>query len=389
MICPQVLINNSYLAFMIKILSIHWGYSIGGVGKYASIIDRISDKSDVQIKSICVVSKSRQVDKLTMDALSDKIIVWRESPYDFKWYGDLKEIITIWQPDCFMSHGFNGHFIGVIVRLFINRNQKLICSYHGLYHATTPMRIIYGHVYNFLTEFYIKKMAISVVAVANHCKTYLLTKNVPDEKVEVIHNGVKDYSALSEVRTEYRRIFKISEDEVLIGIASRLDPVKGLVYLVQAFGQLVRKHDAIKMVIIGTGTQEVMLKELCKELGVEDKVVFAGFRDDIPDCLAAIDIFALPSLAEYHSIGLLEAMRAEKAIVATDVGGNTESVRHNKEGLIVKSKSSEELEQSIGELIENKELAKKLATAGRKRFLECFTEDVMIKKTAAWMLKSV
>lgn len=374
---------------MIKILSIHWGYSIGGVGKYSSIIDHVGEYEDIEMKTICIVSRSRQVDIQTMDSLKDRVIVWRESAFDMKWYGELKNVINSWQPDCFMSHGFNGHFIALIARLFISKQPKIICSYHGLYHATTPMRYLPGYIYNRFTEFYVRKIAVSAVAVAGHCKTYLLTRNIPEDKIKVIHNGISDYSTDSSVRAKYRDIFNVGENEILLGVASRIDPVKGLEYLVLAFSELSKKNNNIKLVIIGTGTIEQYLQKKCKELKISEKVVFAGFRDDIPDCLSAIDIFVLPSLAEYHSIGLLEAMRAAKPIVATDVGGNTESVRNNKEGLIVASKDAEQLEAAINELIENKEEAMVLASAARQRFLKNFTEDVMIRKTASWIINSV
>ena len=177
---------------MIKILSIHWGYSIGGVGKYASIIDHVGDIEDIKMKTICIVSRSRQVDIKTLESLGDKTIVWRESAFDMSWYGELKNVIQSWQPDCLMSHGFNGHFIALIVKLFINRKQKIICSYHGLYHATTPLRYLPGYIYNRFTEFYVRRIAVSAVAVAGHCKTYLLTRNIPDTKIKVIHNGISD-----------------------------------------------------------------------------------------------------------------------------------------------------------------------------------------------------
>lgn len=372
----------------VKILSIHWGYSIGGVGKYASIIDRVGEYEDIEMQSICLVSRKRQVDKQTMESLSNITIVWRDSPFDFSWYEKLKNLIMESKPDLLMSHGFNGHFIAWLARRFIGREQKVICSYHGLYHATTMLRYIPGYLYNRFTEYYIRNIVVSAVAVAGHCKQYLQTKNVASDKVCAIHNGLRDYVSPSEKRNEYRSLFGIADEDVLLGVASRLDPVKGIEFLVDAFSKCSHKHDNLKLLIIGTGTVERSLKALCSDRGVADKVIFTGFRDDVPDCLAALDIFVLPSLAEYHSIGLLEAMRAEKAIISTDVGGNTESVRHDQEGLIVSSKSAGQLEDAIDVMLDDRVKAEGLAIAARKRFLENFTEEVMIKKTAAWMIDS-
>ena len=121
------------------------------------------------------------------------------------------------------------------------------------------------------------------------------------------------------------RSWGVQPDDLVIGTVSRLDPVKGLEYLLEAVA-IARKSEAqVRVVLVGDGGLRDALEAQVLKLGLKDVVSFAGYRDDIPDCLAAFDIFALPSLAEYHSIGLLEAMRAGLAIIATDVGGNTES----------------------------------------------------------------
>jgi glycosyltransferase involved in cell wall biosynthesis len=92
-------------------------------------------------------------------------------------------------------------------------------------------------------------------------------------------------------------------------------------------------------------------------------------------------------LAEYHSIALLEAMRAGKAIVATDVGGNTESVRNLKEGLIVPAADVERLVHAIDRMVIDRSLAKKLGEAARERFKDKFTEEIMVRQTAQWLVR--
>ncbi len=90
-------------------------------------------------------------------------------------------------------------------------------------------------------------------------------------------------------------------------------------------------------------------------------------------------------MRSHDSIALLEAMRAAKPIIATDVGRNTKSVRDKKEALIVKSASVPALRDALDEMISNHELRSQLATAVRERFDQEFTEDTMVAKTAEWM----
>jgi glycosyltransferase involved in cell wall biosynthesis len=118
---------------------------------------------------------------------------------------------------------------------------------------------------------------------------------------------------------------------------------------------------------------------------VEQQIHFAGVRDDIPDCLSAIDIFVIPSLHETHSIGLLEAMRAGKPVVATSVGGNTESVRHEREGLIVPPGDADALAEALGRYLRQPDLRVAMGKAARLRYEVEFTEDIMLERTAAWL----
>jgi glycosyltransferase involved in cell wall biosynthesis len=128
------------------------------------------------------------------------------------------------------------------------------------------------------------------------------------------------------------------------------------------------------------------LRQQVAQSGLSGKVVFTGFRPDVSDCLSAFDIFVLPSLAESHSIALLEAMQAGKAIVATDVGGNTESVRQGKEGIIVSPADPDGLAKAIERYIKFPELAIQMGKNAKLRFDNQFTVDVMVKKTAEWMI---
>ncbi len=104
--------------------------------------------------------------------------------------------------------------------------------------------------------------------------------------------------------------------------------------LIESFGRLER-GDADRLVIVGDGELRSELELLIERLGLEQQVVLLGDRSDIPQVLAAFDIFALTSETEGYSVALLEAAAAGLAIIASDVGGNSEIVRHNETGILV------------------------------------------------------
>lgn len=367
----------------VRLLSLYWGYSLGGVGKYAVLLDSSKKFSPVDIQHLCIRGKNWPTDEQTLEMLGADTL-WIRSRADLSWVKALADRIRTEKPDLIMTHGFNGHFVVQIMRLLGCYNGPVVCSYHGQYHATTRARTYMAPIFNAFTEWYIRR-ALSTVAVADYTKHYLEGRGVDPAAIEVIHNGIPDELPEPGARSRIRYEWGVGDNDTVIGVASRLDPVKGVEYLITAFSRVMNNHENIYLVLVGSGTLEDKLRKQADSLGVSHRVLFTGFRQDVPECLDAFDIFALPSLAEYHSIGLLEAMRAGKAIVATDVGGNTESVRDGKEALIVSPADAKQLEVALERLVDDKNLCHALAEGARARFLDKFSEDVMLSRTGAWL----
>ena len=129
------------------------------------------------------------------------------------------------------------------------------------------------------------------------------------------------------------------------------------------------------------------MKQMCKDTKLDDVMSFEGFQSNVPSWLASADIFALPSLYEYHSIAVLEAMRAGKGIVATTVGGNGESILNMEQGILVPPSDPVALADGLERMIKDEKLRSKLARAARLRYENEFTEDAM-KRGIVKVLKS-
>jgi len=376
--------KNRSTVQQLEILSVHWGFSLGGVAKYSLLIDGVSQYQPVKIKTICVLIEGRQYDEVVLDEINAEIICIKHAG-DIAGIKKLFRYIDQSRSDFVMTHGFNAHFMVMLHRWFGNSRPQRISSYHGEYHATTPARQLIEPVYNYFTPFYFRHFVSAIVPVAEHCATHLIKHGVDKDIIQVVHNGIDDISRDEQARDLLRKEWGIADNDIVVGTASRMDPVKGLSYLVKAHAQVVAENRQVKLVILGVGEEEQMLKELVSTMGLNDSVIFPGLRNDVPRCLEAFDIFALPSLAEYHSIGLLEAMRAAKAIVSTDVGGNTESVRDEKEGLVVNSRQVQQLTGALLRMASDPSLRARLGAAAQQRFKENFTSDVMVKRTADWL----
>lgn len=368
-----------------RILSLFWNFTVGGVAQYVALLEGVMTQAPISIRSLAVLGPRHHANHALLDQLGDRVVVNRTAPWDFGWIHRLREELHTWKPDIVMSHGFNSHFLARIAAILSDSPFRAVCSYHGLYHPPTPARRLVGGIYNRFTEHYIRRRACSTVAVAEHCRRYLLEKGVDPSHVEVIHNGIPDIGQDHVARMRLREEWKILPQEILVGVASRLDPVKGVAYLVDAFGRVASRYPQAKLVLIGAGSLVHALRAQVDALGLSDRVVFTGFRTDIADCLDAMDVFVLPSLAEYHSIGLLEAMRAAKAIISTDVGGNTESARHEQEALIVPPADAAAIAHALERFFDDPELRNRLGQNARERYLAQFTVDQMVRRTAAWL----
>lgn len=368
-----------------KILSIYWGFSPGGVANYAANIEAIGRDSRIELISLCILPNGREVDSTSLSRMDARIVPVR-SPLDILWVKRVRDLIRRECPDCVLSHGFNGHFVSLVGGAWMRSGPSRLALYHGPYHPNTNAKKVLAPVYNGFTNWFLKRKATAVASVARFCADALVEKNnIPRTKFTVIHNGIPDVRVGDEARVRLRREWGYSEGDILVGTISRLETIKGIDYLIRAFAPAAQRNASLRLVIVGDGTQKESLRKQAELLGVSAKVRFTGMRNDAPECLAAMDIFTLPSLSEAHSIGLLEAMRAGKAIIATDVGGNTESVRHRREAIVVPAENSKAIETALDELSGADALRSELGAAARERFVNEFTDSAMREKTISWL----
>ena len=161
----------------------------------------------------------------------------------------------------------------------------------------------------------------------------------------------------------------------MVGTVGSLSETKNQEVLIRAAAM----NSKIKVLIAGIGPLEEKLKKLIDSLSLQNRVFLVGQRTDIPQFLQALDVFTLPSKTEGTSLALLEAMAARLPVVATDVGGNSELVVHNKTGLLVPSDNVQELNDAISWTALNREKARKMGVDGRARVDQIYS----FSKTAA------
>lgn len=210
-------------------------------------------------------------------------------------------------------------------------------------------------------------------------------ERIPASKLTLIPNGVPipaDPANLAG-RRRVRAEFGIDDSSPVIGAVGRIVEAKGLEFLFAALGTLRARFPALKCLLAGTGELRPALERRASEIGIADMLVWAGNRGDIPDILAAMDIWVMSSVREGLPVALLEAMAAAKPIVATSVGGIPDAVRHDVEALLVPAADAEALAAAVGRLLGDPDLSGRLAHAARERAVAAYGIESVARRIEA------
>jgi glycosyltransferase involved in cell wall biosynthesis len=197
---------------------------------------------------------------------------------------------------------------------------------------------------------------------------------VPDRKIQIIHNGVEVGGFAREVEPRFRAALAGDAERPIVLTVGRLDAQKGHAYLLAAAADI---PDAL-FVFVGEGRERSALEAQARALGVAERVRFLGHRDDVPDLLAACDVFVLPSRYEGLPLSVLEAMAAARPVVATAIEGTDEIVRHGETGLLVPPAAPSALAEAIRAVLADRALATRMGQAGRARVGREFSMSRMI-----------
>jgi glycosyltransferase involved in cell wall biosynthesis len=219
----------------------------------------------------------------------------------------------------------------------------------------------------------------AVVAVSQSTKAQLdRDLGIAPELIRVIRNGVPVRMGQGD---GIRREFGVREDETLILAVGNLLERKGHIYLLRALQRLVEQGLPVpwRLAIAGgrSGDERPKLDAFIAEHGLSDRVDILSHRNDVPDLLAAADLFVMPSLWEGLPLSVLEAMLMGVAVIASETSGIPEAIANEKHGLLVPPGDVERLSEALGRLLRDPELRAKLASGGRTRALAEFTIDAM------------
>lgn len=267
--------------------------------------------------------------------------------------------------DLLHCHGYKSNFYG------------LLAAGNLVPKVTTNHNWLLSHwklkLYCLLDALWIRRFD-RIVAVSEEVKRNMLKYRVPEEKIEVIDNGI-DVNRLNREfpAEEARAEFGLKGQEKVIGTVGSLKPEKGHIYLLRAAKEALKNNPDLKFLLVGDGPLRRSLESEAIDLGIERNLIFAGERSDIGKMLSLMDIFILPSVEEGLPMALLEAMAAKKPIVATAVGAVPRVIEHNRDGLLVAPRDSSGLGNAVLTLVNDEGKRNELADKAYERVKGSFS----------------
>jgi glycosyltransferase involved in cell wall biosynthesis len=272
------------------------------------------------------------------------------------------------------THGYKADIYGFAAARGLH--IPMIATCHSLPNRQTQSTGL-DYLYGFLDRLVLRSFE-RVVAVSSELADSLQKRGIQQERIAMIHNGVPIMRFAKASPTFSEEINK--GKRTVVGMIARLAPGKNPDLFLQAAQSVLKGFPNTVFAMIGNGPERNKLEGLVRKLKIEDSVVFAGERHDMPEVYASLDIVVLPSLSEGMPMSILEAMAAGKPIVASSVGAIPSVVLPDQTGLLIEPGDLVGLRAAMERLLSDPELRTRLGEEGQTMINRHYSADVMAHK---------
>ena len=277
--------------------------------------------------------------------------------------------------DILHTHLYFAGVLGVLTKRLQKRAKVAVMRHH----SSVVQMLGWGiHIW---ADKWMAESADHVITVSEGAKRYMTeVDRIDRDDIEVVYLGF-DFVKLAPNAVERARVrteLGFDETDFVIGYVSTLIPAKGHLQLIEAYKMIRDDVPTAKLMFVGGGEYDAVT-DAASAFPV-GSIVFTGFRDDIPACLNAMDIFVQPSLSEAFSRVIVEAMGAGLPVIATRVGGADEVIESGVNGILVRPDDVDELYREVMRLYGDPELRESMAEKGRASVRERFPADRMVNE---------
>ncbi len=232
----------------------------------------------------------------------------------------------------------------------------LLCWAKKLFHL--PVRLIWherGIGFKSYTAMAKRSKMIDVIICNSYYERTLLIMNRCEiSKMKVVYNAIEK-QVPTRAREAVRSELNIQPEDFVLGCIGRLSWEKGVEFLLRAAAGSVEAIPGLKVLIVGDGEERGGLERLAEACGIQDRVIFTGFRRDIPDLLSAMDVYAIPSLYESFGNVTVEAMYSRVPVLASRAGGIPEVIQDGINGFLLPSAEPDQWRDRLIEVYQHRD----------------------------------
>lgn len=357
-----------------KVLHLIGGGDIGGARPAVlTLVKELSKSIDVKIISFRpgMFSDEAQEMGINIEIIKTGNII-----------SDVRRVVKVIKEDGYEiihSHGAKANMIALIIRAFTG--LPTVTTIHSDYKLDYMKSLIRRMTFGVINTIALRFIDY-YIGVSNNFREMLISRGFDPERIYTVYNGINFNRKIKEYsRENFARKYKLDlkQDDILVGILARLNPVKDLDTLINAAKLVLEKNPSVKFIIGGDGEDRESLENKAKSLGISNSVFFPGWVDDPYECMSVIDINVLTSISESFSYSILEGAMLRKATVSSNVGGISDLIDSGENGYLFTAGDYRKLAEYILEFAGDSELRKKFGERIYKKAKNQFSLDNMCK----------
>jgi len=357
-----------------RVLHLIGGGDVGGAKTHVlSLVNKLGDHIDVKMISLRpgVFSEDAQAMGIDVEVVKSGNI-----------FADIRRVLKIAKDgkyDILHSHGAKANMFAVIIKFLTG--IPTVTTVHSDYRLDYLNNVYKKYSFGVINTIALRFIDYHI-GVSKRFKEMLVKRNFNPENIFTVYNGidynvpVKSYSR-EEFAIKYH--LDIGENDVLVGILARLDPVKDVSTFLKAAAEVVKVNPSVKFIIGGDGDERKALEQQAEALGITNNALFPGWINDSDEFMSCIDINVLTSLSESFPYTILEGVRLKRATVTSDVGGLSDLIDNGENGYLFNPGDYKTLAEYILELAKNKDKRLEMGEKIYKKAYSQFSLDSMCR----------
>ncbi|NLO22414.1 MAG: glycosyltransferase family 4 protein [Syntrophomonadaceae bacterium] len=358
-----------------RILHFIGGGELGGAEELLLSLMKLLDQEQYEAQLICLCEGPFA--QLVADNGFKVAVIPMRHKFDLGTIKPIREYLIKNQIDLVHTHGVRAN---LVARTAAKRmGLPVVTTFHSV------LRYDYDSVFKALIAKYLtiatNKHTDKFIAISGAIKEEIRALGVADELITVIHNGLDTgkYAQQPLDPEVIRSELGLDPNRPTVSMIARLHPVKGHRYFLQAAREILDRGKEAQFLIIGEGIYRGQIERWIQELSLDQAVIMPGYYSPIENIYQVSDLLCVPSLMEGLGLVVLEAMYFKVPVVASNIGGIREIIRHRENGWLVEPRDSRGLAEAMFTLLDDQNLALQFTEAGQQT-LPCFSPQRMARQ---------